>query len=148
VLRCTATLALGLLLVVCPTTVASAQNAADYATLVPIGTAYGANGINAVSFRQNALTSVQVGDDTYQFAAYYRNTGGGRRRVTIARRLLGSTEWDIFNLSGSAFGDPNSNATDSHNTISIGIDGDGYMHMSWGMHNNNLIYRKSDDMCM
>jgi BNR repeat-containing family member/PEP-CTERM motif len=141
--RCVAALLCGLQLAVLMATIACAQNAADYATLVPIGNAY-ANGINTVSFRQNSLTSVQVGNDTYQFAAYYRNSGGGQRRVTIARRLLGSTDWDIFNLSGSAFGDPNSNATDTHNTISVGIDGDGYMHMSWGMHNNDLIYRKSD----
>ncbi len=120
---------------------ARAQNAADYTTLVPIGTAYAGNDINVVSFRQNSLTSVVVGDDTYQFASYYRSVGG-TRRVTIARRLLGSSDWDIFNL-GTGFNDPNSNATDSHNTISMGIDGDGIMHLSWGMHNNSLIYRQS-----
>lgn len=120
-----------------------AQNAADYATIVPIGPAYAANDINAVSFRQNSLTSVQIGDDTYQFASYYRTVAGSNtRRVTLARRLLGSTNWDIFNYT-TGFNDPNSNATDSHNTISIGIDGDGILHMSWGMHNHNLIYRKS-----
>ena len=122
---------------------ACAQDAADYVTIVPIGTGYAGNNINAVSFRQNALTSVQVGNDTYQFTAYYRTvTGSNTRRVTLARRLLGSTDWDVFNYV-TGFNDPNSNATDSHNTISFGIDGDGYLHMSWGMHNNNLIYRKS-----
>lgn len=122
---------------------ARAQNAADYVNIVPIGPAYAANDINHVSFRQNSLTSVQIGSDTYQFAAYYRTvTGSSTRRVTVARRLLGNTNWDIFNYT-TGFNDPNSNATDSHNTISIGIDGDGFMHMSWGMHNNNLIYRKS-----
>ncbi|MEX2092522.1 MAG: BNR-4 repeat-containing protein, partial [Pirellulales bacterium] len=76
-------------------------------------------------------------------AAYYRTvTGSGTRRVTVGRRLLGSSTWDIFNYT-TGFSDPNSNATDSHNAINFGIDGDGYMHMSWGMHNNNLIYRKS-----
>lgn len=122
---------------------ALAQNAADYVNIVPIGPAYAGNDINHVSFRQNSLTSVQVGDDTYQFAAYYRTvTGSSTRRVTVARRLVGSANWDIFNYT-TGFNDPNSNATDSHNTISLGIDGDGIMHMSWGMHNNNLIYRKS-----
>lgn len=113
-------------------------------TLVPIANnSYAANDINHVAFRQNSLTSVQVGDDTYQFAAYYRTViGSNTRRVTVARRQLGSTTWDIFNYVNS-FSDPNSNATDSHNAINFGIDGDGYMHLSWGMHNNNLIYRKS-----
>jgi hypothetical protein len=122
---------------------ALAQNAADYVNLVAIGPAFASNDINHVSFRQNSLTSVHVGADTYQFAAYYRTvTGSSTRRVTVARRLLGSSSWDIFNYV-NGFSDPNSNATDSHNTISFGIDGEGFMHMSWGMHNNSLIYRKS-----
>jgi hypothetical protein len=123
---------------------AVAQDAADYATLVPLGTAYaGSSGVNHVSFRHNSLTSVVVGAETYQFAAYYRNTTGGNRRITLARRVLGVSDWELFNLSGPAFGDPNSNGTDGHNVISIGVDGDGYMHMSWGMHDDDLIYRKS-----
>jgi len=122
---------------------ACAQDAADYVTIVPIGPAFALNDINHVSFRQNSLTSVQVGSDTYQFAAYYRTvSGSSTRRVTVARRLHGSSDWDIFNYT-TGFNDPNSNANDSHNTISIGVDGDGIMHMSWGMHNNNLIYRRS-----
>jgi hypothetical protein len=132
-----------MLLVGWASTRAVAQNAVDYTNIVPIGSAYAANDINHVSFRQNSLTSVQVGDDTFQFAAYYRTVAGSNtRRVTVARRLLGSTDWDVFDYT-SGFSDPNSNATDSHNTISLGVDGDGYMHMSWGMHNNELIYRKS-----
>ena len=141
--RLFALLACSLPLVVFAVASARAQNAADYVTIVPIGPAYAANDVNHVSFRQNSLTSVQVGSDTYQFASYYRTvTGSNTRRVTIARRLLDSSDWDVFNYT-TGFSDPNSNATDSHNAINIGIDGDGYMHMSWGMHNNNLIYRKS-----
>lgn len=119
---------------------------APFANLVTFDTGYAGNDINAVSFRHNSLTSVEVGGTTYQFSAYYRNVSGSRR-VTVARRTLGTTNgpWEVFDYNGTSaeFGDPNSNATDSHNTISIGVDGDGYMHMSWGMHNHNLIYRKS-----
>jgi hypothetical protein len=29
---------------------------------------------------------------------------------------------------------PPNNIADGHDVISLGIDGDGYMHLSWGMH--------------
>ena len=112
------------------------------ARLVPIGPAFAGNDINVVSFRQSGLTSVIVGDTTYQFAAYYRDVPGPRpnRRVTIARRQLNSDKWQIFD---QPFGDDNSNGNDSHNTISIGIDPRHFMHVSYGMHNNRLVYRLS-----
>jgi cyclophilin family peptidyl-prolyl cis-trans isomerase len=112
--------------------------------LVPIGPAFAGNDINAVSFRKDALSSVVAGDRTYQFAAYYRQEEGERpnRRVTIARRLIDSSQWQIFD---QPFGDTNSNGNDSHNTISFGIDGHGVMHLSYGMHNHRLVYRKSTE---
>jgi hypothetical protein len=112
--------------------------------LVPIGPAFAGNDINAVSFRQCSLTSVVTGNATFQFAAYYRHEPGTRPncRVTIARRRLPSADWQVFD---QPFGDDNSNGNDSHNTISIGIDGAGVMHVSYGMHNHRLVYRKSSE---
>lgn len=101
-------------------------------TLVPIDGAFAANSMNHVAFRQNALKTV----GNQQFAAYYDDNG----LVTVARRALGSTQWSIFN---TAYTDNNSNLTDDHNVITFGVDGDGYMHLSWGMHNNNLRYIRS-----
>jgi cyclophilin family peptidyl-prolyl cis-trans isomerase len=120
----------------------SADRSAAAAKIVPIGPAFAGNDINVVSFRKESLTSVVVGDKTYQFAAYYRQEEGERpnRRVTVARRLLNSAEWQIFD---QPFGDTNSNGNDSHNTITFGIDGRGVMHLSYGMHNHRLVYRKS-----
>jgi hypothetical protein len=119
-----------------------AQSAAPAARNVPIGPAFAGNDINAVSFRQSGLISVVADGKTYQFAAYYRHEEGPRpnRRVTIARRQIDSIEWQIFN---QPFGDDNSNGNDSHNTISIGIDPRRFMHVSYGMHNNRLVYRTS-----
>jgi hypothetical protein len=117
-----------------------------YVTVDPFDTAYaGSSGINHVSFRQNSIMSVESGGQTYQFATYYRTATPGERRITISRRVLGVSDWEIFDFGGTRaqFGDPNSNGTDGHNVISIGVDGDGYMHMSWGMHNHQLIYRRS-----
>jgi hypothetical protein len=101
-------------------------------TLVPIDGAFAANSMNHVAFRQNALKTV----GNQQFAAYYDDNG----LVTVARRALGSTQWSIFN---TAYTDNNSNLIDDHNVITFGVDGDGYMHLSWGMHNNNLRYIRS-----
>jgi hypothetical protein len=58
--------------------------------------------------------------------------------VAIARRQLGSTTWSITNTSFTA-----NDITDDHDMISIGIDGNGLLHMSWGMHNNSLKYTTS-----
>jgi hypothetical protein len=64
--------------------------------------------------------------------------------ITLARRVLGVNVWQISDFTGSAFGDPSSFATDGHNVISVSINSDGYMHMSWGMHNNPLISMCTD----
>lgn len=102
-------------------------------TFHPIETGYaGASGINAVSFRRNGIHTV----GNQQFVAYYNDD----RRVTIARRTLGEGAWEIFT---TALVDPNSNATDGHNVITFGIDGNGIMHMCWGMHNHDLLYVQS-----
>ncbi len=101
-------------------------------TLVPIDGAFAANSMNHVAFRQNALKT--IGDQ--QFAAYYDDNG----LVTVARRTLGDAQWDVFN---TVYTDNNSGLTDDHNVITFGVDGDGYMHLSWGMHNDNLRYIRS-----
>lgn len=95
--------------------------------------------MNAVAFRRNGLYT--VGD--YQFATYYDSDpdGDGLFNVTVARRQVSETTWDIVHTD---FYDNNSNSTDGHNVISFGIDGDGIMHMAWGMHNNRMLYATSD----
>jgi hypothetical protein len=35
------------------------------------------------------------------------------------------------------------NVKDAHNSISIMVDGDGYLHMAWNEHNTKLHYCKS-----
>src|SRR4029079_4453962 len=93
-------------------TLAASAHADPETRLVPIGAAFAGNDINVVSFRQSSLTSVVAGDKSYQFAAYYRDEPGPRpnRRVTIARRLIDTAQWQIFD---QPFGDDNSNGTDS-----------------------------------
>lgn len=118
-------------LTLCMTSLATPAAAVEV-SVVPIDRAFAANSMNHVAFRQNALKTV----GNQQFAAYYDDNG----LVTVARRTLGSAQWDVFN---TAYTDNNSGLGDDHNVITFGVDGDGYMHLSWGMHNNNLRYIRS-----
>ena len=93
--------------------------------------------INSTSFKIQSLVTV----NNYQFVAYYdQGTSNTNRNVTIARRDVTSPTnvWSITHTNFTSF-----NSTDAHNVISFGVDGDGILHMSWGMHNNNLLYTKS-----
>lgn len=108
------------------------QSYAVDVSLVPIDIAFATRRINHTAFRVNSLKT--IGDQ--QFAAYYDDNG----LVTVARRTHGSDAWDVFN---TPYVDDNSNLTDNHNVITFGVDGDGYMHLSWGMHDHDLRYVKS-----
>jgi hypothetical protein len=55
----------------------------------------------------------------------------------IGKRTLGSTQWTLQTTQYSG------KATDAHNTISIIADGEGYLHVSWDHHNNELRYARS-----
>ena len=93
--------------------------------------------INSTSFKIQSLVTV----NNYQFIAYYdQGTSNTNRNVTIARRDITnpSNLWSITHTSFTS-----NDSTDAHDVISIGLDGDGFLHMSWGMHNNNLLYTKS-----
>jgi hypothetical protein len=97
--------------------------------LVPIAKGWAKNQVNTVIFRKNSITS----DKVYQYAAYYDEASG----VVLARRKLGSRKWEQCNSGFS--GHP----TDAHNSISIAVDGEGYLHMAWDNHNTPLKYSRS-----
>ncbi|HEY1684654.1 MAG TPA: BNR repeat-containing protein [Tepidisphaeraceae bacterium] len=100
---------------------------------------YASGTINAVSFRVSAV--VTAGNQ--QFASFYEpdddpNTPGHQGTVVIARRDLDSSNWQIFHTHFTA-----NRINDGHDTISIGIDGLGYMHIGWGMHADAFHYARS-----
>lgn len=97
--------------------------------LVPIGPGWAQNKVNAVIFRWNAVIS----HDDYQVVAYY----DAEARVVLAKRKLDETRWDIQPTQFSG------NVRDAHNSISIMIDGAGYLHMSWDHHGHPLRYSRS-----
>lgn len=86
--------------------------------------------IDANPLRTNALTTV----GGYQFTSYYQGDG----KIVVGRRAVGADTWSLFRTQFTA-----NNVNDAHDVSSIAIDGDGFMHMSWGMHNNDFLYTKS-----
>lgn len=94
-----------------------------------VGEGWANNSINAVIFRRNSVTTFK---DT-QFTAYYDTSS----HLVLAKRKLGSSSWEVQQT------DYKGNTADAHNTISIAVDGDGFLHVSWDHHNNPLHYAKS-----
>lgn len=94
-----------------------------------VGLGWSNNSVNTVIFRNSALTSFKGN----QYTAYYDPEG----RMVLAKRKLNSNKWDkvITPYSG--------NVKDAHNDISIAIDSDGYLHVSWDHHDTRLRYARS-----
>ncbi|USN98820.1 MAG: BNR-4 repeat-containing protein [Phycisphaeraceae bacterium] len=91
--------------------------------------AYAVNDINSTAFKRSGL----VTHDNYQFIAFYLATNGNR--LQIGRRALGTDGWTVLDTPYTA-----DDVTDSHDTANLGIDGDGRMHVSWGMHGGAMHY--------
>lgn len=99
-----------------------------------VGDGYADNTVNTAAFRRDSITSGVVGGERLQFTAYYDRVG----RVVLARRVHGSDDWKV------ALTQYRGPITDAHNVISIGLDGQGYLHVAWGMHGAPLAYARSD----
>jgi hypothetical protein len=126
-----ARIALSLLLTA--TIVAGCATAASFredtpARLSLIGEGWARSSINAVIFRQSSL--VTHGEE--QFAAFYDAEG----RMVLAKRARGTDAWQtsVTRYRG--------NVRDAHNAISLGIDGDGFLHVSWDHHGQPLNYAR------
>ncbi|MEO6731156.1 MAG: BNR repeat-containing protein [Ferruginibacter sp.] len=97
--------------------------------IIEVDKAWANNSVNAVIFRKNSLVTFR---DT-QYIAYYNND----RFVVLGKRKSGSAGWRLQRTPYQG------NAADAHNTISIMVDGDGYLHIAWDHHSNPLNYCKS-----
>jgi len=85
--------------------------------------------LNGLAFQQNALST--FGD--YQYVAFYSTNpkGYGNHYVNLGRRRVTPSigDWQYF-----AFTDYEQKTLDEHNTISLGISGDGKIHLSFDHH--------------
>ncbi|WP_235531845.1 BNR repeat-containing protein [Pelomonas sp. Root1237] len=97
--------------------------------VVDVGEGWARNSVNAVVFRKNSL--VTHGD--MQYIAFY----DPQARVVLGKRRLGSGAWE---LKATPY---QGNALDAHNSISIMVDGAGYLHLAWDHHNSALRYARS-----
>src|SRR6478752_8186551 len=98
-------------------------------SLSPIGKAWAKNSVNAPVFRKNSAVSYRG----YQYASYYDSLG----YVILAKRKLGTNTWQVQKTQYTG------DVTDAQRSISMMIDGNGFLHLSWGHHNTALNYCKS-----
>lgn len=83
-----------------------------------------------------------------QFVAYYDS----ERRMTVAMRRIEEDRWQRVRIASTQEDAPGYQAAvtstrlgwDSHNSVTLAVDGDGYLHLSGNMHVNALTYFRSE----
>ena len=101
----------------------------SYGQLTTVGDGWAGNSVNAVIFRKNSIASWSG----KQYIAYYDQ----QKQVVLGTRKLGQKDWTIKKTPFRG------NAEDAHRSISLIVDGDGFLHISWDHHGNALNYAKS-----
>ncbi len=94
-----------------------------------VGEGWAQNSVNTVVFRKNSLAT--HGDT--QYISYYDGNGN----VIMGKRKYNEDKWELKNTGFTG------DAKDAHCSISIMVDGDGFVHLSWGHHGHPLRYAKS-----
>ncbi|MCC8089295.1 MAG: BNR repeat-containing protein [Rikenellaceae bacterium] len=97
--------------------------------LIPVDYGWSKNSVNTAVFRNNSV----VTHENNQFIAFYDDN----KNLVLGKRQKGLEKWQIHITQYKG------RAEDAHNIISIMIDGDGYLHVSWDHHGNALNYVKS-----
>jgi len=98
-------------------------------TKIPVGLGWANNSINTVVFRKNSLCTF----GKTQYISYYNQDGF----VVLGKRKISSKKWILKTTSLKG------NVGDAHNSISIIVDSEGFLHLTWNHHNNQLHYCKS-----
>ncbi len=93
---------------------------------IPIAEGWARSSVNAVIFRRSSV--VTHGD--HQYVAFY----DPESRMVLAKREHGSSAWELATTRYSG------NTRDAHNSISIAVDGAGFLHVSWDHHGGRLRY--------
>src|SRR6266404_4914024 len=88
--------------------------AAEDLQVIPVAKGWARTSVNTTVFRHDANQS-----------------------AVLAQRKIGETAWKIQKT------DFKGTCKDAHNSISLGVDGDGFLHMSWDQHSQPLHYCRS-----
>lgn len=97
--------------------------------LVEVGKGYSCTSVNTAVFRNNSL--VTHGDQ--QYISYYDADG----YLVLGKRKLDSEQWTLHRTQYKG------NVKDAHNVISMMVDGEGYLHVSFDHHGHKLNYCRS-----
>jgi hypothetical protein len=96
---------------------------------IPVAKGWARTSVNTTIFRHDGITT--YGD--LQYVAFY----DAEQRVVLAQRKLGSRAWNFKRTQFKGV------CKDAHNSISLAVDGDGFIHMSWDQHSQPLRYCRS-----
>ncbi|WP_296258734.1 BNR repeat-containing protein [uncultured Phocaeicola sp.] len=103
--------------------------ATAYSQLVRVGEGYNHTSVNTTVFRNSPL----VTDGDMQYISYYDSEG----YLVLGKRKLNETAWTLQRSQYKG------NVADAHNVISMMVDGEGYIHVSFDHHGNPLNYCRS-----
>lgn len=94
-----------------------------------LGQAWSGNTVNTVIFRHHGILT----RGGYQYTAFYVD----ETNLRMVRRTLATNHIATHDIAGQY------NLRDAHNSISLGIDRAGHLHISYDHHANKLRYRRS-----
>lgn len=94
-----------------------------------LGDGWAGNTVNTVIFRHHGILTWK----DLQFTSFYSQDG----KIRFVKRNLKSNQINISELRGRY------NPSDAHNSISMGIDKKGFLHISYNQHVGPLHYRRS-----
>ncbi len=97
--------------------------------MLEVGEGYSQTSVNTAVFRNNSL--VTQGDE--QYISYYDADG----YLVLGKRKLDSETWTLHRTQYQG------NVKDGHNIVSMMLDGDGYLHISFDHHGHPLNYCRS-----
>lgn len=97
--------------------------------VIPLGEAWATNTVNMVIFRHHGI----VTSGRFQFTAFYESEAV----ISVVRRDLVSGPLCRGEIAGRYKLD------DAHNSISLGVDREGYIHICYDHHASALRYRRS-----
>jgi len=97
--------------------------------IINVGEGWAGNSVNTVVFRKNSIASL----DSFQVISYYDADGF----IVLGKRKLKDSLWEVKRTRYKG------TITDAHRSISIALDGQGYLHMAWDQHGNPLRYCRS-----